>query len=254
MTLLQSFQRSRTVRWLNPVLAGLFLGGCAARSGYTPGQGAKYQYTYAMVAPTPAADLTYRDERMIVQFRPDEAAMKFQLQNLSDRELTIDWERASIGVEGRFYAVKHASTLYSDSGGRSSIVLPPMGYMRDLVIPAEHIRFDGERWVETDLLPTTDQGDPTTRAAIRGSLGKQVSVILPLRFGEESALYEFAFRVTAVRTIAWRDYEPVQRVPAPPMSQRTTGTLDQMTVAVIALGVLGFAAFVLTMSKERPTE
>lgn len=253
MTGLQSVARSRAVRPTAVMLAALLLGGCAASAGYTPGQGGKYQYTYAMVAPTTSADLTHRDERIIIQFRPDDAAMKFQLQNLSDVELSVDWGRASIGVEGRFYPVRHATTLYGDSA-RGSMLLPPMGYVRDLVIPAENIRFDGEQWVETDLLPTTDRGSDALRTEIRGSVGKQVSVVLPLRFGQEEVTYEFAFRVATVRSIAWRDFRPVERVPAPPGGKRASGRLDQVTLAVIAIGVLGFAAYALSQSKNPPSE
>ncbi len=254
MPRLQSISCSHAVRPLAVVLSALLLGGCAAGAAYSPGQGTKYQYTYSMVAPSVSADLTHRDERIIIQFRPDDAALKFQVQNLSDQELSIDWSRASIGVEGRFSAVRHASSLYSDSGAAGSFLLPPMGYMRDLVMPYENIRFDGERWIESDLLPTTDNANEALRSMIRGSVGKQVSVILPFRFGSQEMTYEFAFRVSAVRPIAWRDVRPVQRVPAPPVTKRTSGTLDQVTLAVIALGVLGFVAFTLSLSKNPPSE
>lgn len=247
-----------TTRWwskgLTAYLAGSLLVGCAASSGFRPGVGTKYQYTYAMVAPVAAADLTFRDERIIIQFRPDEAAFKFQLQNVSDEEMMVDWSRASLGVEGRFYPVRHATTLYSDSVSGSSILLPPFGFLRDLLLPSENIRFDGAVWVETDLLPTVDAEDPQLRAAIRGSVGKQVSVILPLTFGGREEIYEFAFRVTSVRTIAWRNYRPVTRIPAPPVLQKPAGPLDQVTVAIIALGVLGFVAFIVSVAKDTPRE
>lgn len=254
MSGMQSLARSRVAPPTAALLAALLLGGCAASAGYTPGQGGKYQYTYAMVAPSTSADLTHRDERIIIQFRPDDAAMKFQLQNLSNVELSIDWGRASIGVEGRFYPVRHATNLYGDSAATVSMLLPPMGYMRDLVIPAENIRFDGEQWVETDLLPTMDRGSDALRTEIRGSIGKQVSVILPLRFGQEELIYEFAFRVASVRAIAWRDFRPIERVPAPPFTNRESDKLDQVTVAVIVIGLLGFATFVLSQSKNPPSE
>jgi hypothetical protein len=236
------------------VLAGVLLGGCATTGGFAPGVGTKYQYNLTMVAPSQTTDLTHRDERVLIQFKPDEAAMKFQIQNISDQEMTVVWDRASIGVEGRFYPVRHASTLYTDSASSMSIILPPLGYLRDLLIPAENIRFDGEKWVEADLLPTVDGNDAALRSMIRGSVGKQISVILPLRFGDTEAIYEFAFKVSSVRPIAWRDYQPVTRVPAPPVVHRSSGPLDQVTVAVIALGVLGFVAFIVSIAKDTPTE
>ena len=251
---LQGISRTRWSKVLAAVLAAFLLTGCAGTGGFRPGAGTKYQYTYAMVAPTQSAELAHQDDRIIIQFRPDEAAMRFQLQNVSDVEMSVDWSRASIGVEGRFYPARHSTTLYHDSADGPSVILPPLGYIRDLVIPVENVGFDGERWSEKDLLPTVDAGEPALRAAIRGSVGKQISVILPLRFGEDEVIYEFAFRVTSVRPISWRDYRPTPRVPAPPFVRRPSGTIDQLTVAVIALGVLGFAAFVLSVSKDTPSE
>lgn len=254
MLSLQRMVRRRGFKAVALTLAAALTGGCAVASRFSPGVGSKYQYTYTMVAPAQSRDLTYQDERIIVQFRPDEAAVKFQLQNVSDVELTVDWTRASLGIEGRFYPVRHATTLYGDSMRVTSMILPPLGYVRDLVIPSENIRFDGERWVEEDLLPTVDSNDPLLRSTIRGSVGKQISVILPLRFGEREELYEFAFRVSSVRAIAWRDYRPATRVPAPPVVHRSSGAIDQVTLAIIALGVLGFAAFVLSVAKDTPSE
>ena len=251
---LQQMVQNRASKAMALTLAAMLSGGCAVTSRFTPGVGSKYQYTYSMVAPTESADLTYKDERIIIQFRPDDSAMKFQLQNVSEVELIMDWRHAALGIEGRFYPVRHATTLYSDSTGGGSMILPPLGYVRDLMIPSENLRFDGERWLEEDLLPTVDRNDSALRAAIRASVGKQISVILPLRFGEQEMLYEFAFRVSSVRTIAWRDYRPEKRVPAPPVVQRSSGAIDQVTVAVIALGVLGFVAFVLSVAKDTPTE
>ncbi len=254
MRLLQNISATWWAKGLTVILTGSLLVGCAASGGFRPGVGTKYQYTYAMVAPVAAADLTYRDERIIIQFRPDEAAFKFQLQNVSDVELTVDWDRTSIGVDGRFYPVRHATTLYSDSVSGASIILPPFGFLRDLLLPAENIRYDGTQWVESDLLPTVDGEDPQLRAAIRGGIGKQVSVILPLRFGEREEIYEFAFRVSSIRPIAWRDHQPLARIPAPPVMKKPAGTLDQVTVAVIALGILGFVAFIVSVAKDTPQE
>ncbi|MCU0453637.1 MAG: hypothetical protein MUE68_08240, partial [Bacteroidetes bacterium] len=92
------------------------------------------------------------------------------------------------------------------------------------------------------------------RTEIRRSVGKQVSVILPLRFGQEEVTYEFAFRVSAVRSIAWRDHRPVPREPSPPVVKKSSSQIDQVTLAVIAVGVLGFVAYTLSLSKNPPTE
>jgi hypothetical protein len=190
----------------------------------------------------------------MVQFRFDEAAVRFQLQNLSRADLRIDWDRTSIGVGGQFVPVRHAATLYGDTGATTqSQIIPAYGFIRDVVIPRQSISLDGNRWVEQDLLPTTDNDSKTQREAILKSRGQTVSVVLPMTFGTVDKTYRFDFKVDTVRQIAWHDYRPLKRIPAPP-SPRSAGTIDQLTAAVLTVGVLGFTAFLLTAKKNPPTE
>ena len=237
------------------VLLALTYAGCAARTNFSPGKGNKYQYTYKMVAPVANSNLLFQDDSLIVQFKFDEAAVKFQLQNVSQSNVVLEWSKASVGVNGRFYGIRHSGTLYADTSlKQSSMLIPPMGYIRDLAIPFENIYFDGNQWIETDLLPTVDNNALVMRRSIEGSVGTPVSFQLPVAFGTSGAVYAFEFQVASVTQIPWKDYVPVKRVPAPPIPHKQPFVLDQVTTAAIAVGVLGFTAFIINGRKDAPKE
>ncbi len=227
---------------------------CATTSQFSPGKGNKYQYTYKLVYPVENSNLLFDDDSLIVQFKFDEAAIRFQLQNISESYLTIDWDKVAINFHGRYFSTRHTNNLYGDTARSNSILLPPLGYIRDIVIPHDNVYNDGDRWVELDLLPTTDQKSTALQESIEKSVGRRIGLLLPVMFGSVAKNYEFDFIVDSVKRIAWKDYEPFQRVPPPPNPKRGVLGLDNVTTAVIAVGVLGFSAYVLSVKKNPPSE
>jgi len=235
------------------MLAGLLMS-CAPTSQFSPGIGDKYTYKYKLVSGDRNSKLLFKDDSIIIQFKFDDAAIQFQLQNISESNITIDWSRASIGIKDRYFAVRHASNLYGDTVRSSSIILPPLGYLRDIVIPRDNIYNDGGKWVELDLLPTIDRRSAPLKESILKSVGHRVSLMLPMTFGLKSKNYKFDFQVDEVKRIAWNDHMPTKRIPAPPDPKRPVTALDNVTTAVIMVGVLGFSAYVLSIKKNPPIE
>jgi hypothetical protein len=228
---------------------------CATTSQFSPGKGSKYQYTFELVYPVENSDLIYQDDSLIIQFKCDEAAIRFQLQNISTSDITIDWDKAAMSINGRYFAVRHSDNLYVDSiGSSSSFLLPTLGYVRDIAIPRDNIYYDGQRWIELDLLPTTDYNSVALRESIKKSVGQRITLLLPFTFGSVKKNYEFDFETSSIRQIPWKDYVPTKRVPAPPIPKQGVHGLDQVTTAIIAVGVLGFSAYVLTAKKNPPSE
>jgi len=235
------------------LFAGLFLS-CATTSQFSPGSGNKYQYTYKLFSPVKNSNLLFQDDSIIIQFKFDEAAIKFQLQNISISNVTLDWDKASMGIGNRYFAVRHSSNLYGDSIHSGSIILPPLGYLRDVVIPRDNIYNDGNKWVELDLLPTTDHRSLSLQESIKNSVGQKINLILPILFGSAAKNYKFDFQVDSVRRIAWKDYVPSKREPAPPSPKHSVTAFDKVTTAIIVVGILGFSAYVLSIKKNPPTE
>lgn len=228
---------------------------CSSSLG-SGGRGSKYRYQFKMVAPSRSNEMLYQDDSLIIQFRFDDVAIKFQLQNLSESDLSIDWEKTSIGIEKRFYSVRHSSDFYGDTALRKvSVVIPPVGYIREVMIPREHVYFDGDKWVEVDLLPTMDKNSQALKQSILRSVGRSISVILPMRFGQAVKKYQFDFTVASVNLLAWASYVPEKRIPPPP-PRGTTHSLkpDYLTTGIIVAGIVGFSALILTRKKDPATE
>lgn len=232
----------------------LFMG-CGSITQFSPGKGTKYAYTYKMVYPIESDEMLFQDDSIIVQFKFDEAALRFQLQNIAESDVRIAWDKAALSINGQYFAVRHADNLYTDTSLVAySTLIPSMGYVRDLVIPRNNIYFDGDRWVEVDLLPTVDNNNPALRNEIVQSVGKPVTFLLPLEFNGIQKNYEFEFHVADVKQIPWKDYVPTQRVPAPPIAPKSISTADKLTAAIVTVGILGFSAYLLTVKKSPPTE
>jgi hypothetical protein len=246
--------RTKLIHFVIIILCAGYLISCASTGSFSPGKGNKYRYTYKLVHPIENSDLLFQDDSVIIQFKFDEAAIRFQLQNISDSYLAIDWDRAAISIFGRYFALRNMKNLYSDSAGSNSILLPPLGYVRDIAIPRNNIYNNGEKWVEADLLPTVDHNSKELQESIMKSAGQRVGFSLPVMFGSAVKNYEFDFQIDSVNKILWKDYEPFQRIPAPPNPKRTLLGLDNVTTAVIAVGVLGFSAYVLSVKKNPPSE
>lgn len=243
--------------WWPVVLAVVVSGssGCSGARPMSAGKGTKYEYRYGMVQPTKNSDLLYQDDSLIVQFKFDDAAVRFQLQNLAQTDLRIDWGKMALGINNRFFAIRHSGTLYGDTAALTlSEALPSFGYLRDLVIPRTNVFFDGERWVEVDLFPTTDGNSAALRDSILRSPGQTVTLVFPVQFGGIEKRYQFDFEIASVNRIPWKDYQPVKRIPPPPNPKRSPAVLDQVTTAVIVVGVLGFTAYLISVKKNPPTE
>jgi hypothetical protein len=235
------------------VCAG-FLLSCGTTGQFSPGKGNKYQYSFKLVYPVENSNLLFQDDNVIVQFKFDEAAIRYQLQNVSDSRLTIEWNKAAMSINGRYTPIRHSSTLYGDTMRSESISMPPLGYIRDIAIPHENVYLDGDRWVEEDLFPTTDRNSPEIRESIQKSVSQRVGLTLPMVIGSEVKQYEFDFQVESVKRIPWKDYVPFKRVPSPPHPKQGVLALDNVTTAIIAVGVLGFSAYILSVKKNPPSE
>ncbi|MBI5464510.1 MAG: hypothetical protein HY966_06120, partial [Ignavibacteriales bacterium] len=109
----------------------VLVSGCGLSSQFVAGKGNKYVYTYRLVSPFENDELMFQDDSIIVQFQFDEAAIKFQLQNLSFGTLVVDYSNAALGIDDQFHPVRFSRTLYKDTTVTgTSVPLPSMAYIR----------------------------------------------------------------------------------------------------------------------------
>lgn len=228
---------------------------CAGGRFLGTGRGDKYVYVYEMIAPVKSPQMIFQDDSVRVQFKIDDSAVRFQLENLSHSIVYIQWNRVSLGIDNRFSFVRHSMDFYSDTSWINvSTLIPPGGYILETLAPVANVCFDGTRWVERDLFPTSDGDDTTIAKAIARNVGKPIVLILGLQAGSSQRDYKFEFRVSSVAEIQWKDYRPPKRNP-PPQRQRSVVMLaDEITAAFIIVGLLGFAAFMVSLKKQPVTE
>jgi hypothetical protein len=241
---------------LTAVFFTILVAGCSTASRLQSSLGNKYKYSYRLVSPTSGRTMSFQDERLKILFRIDDSAIRFKLQNLSKSPMKVVWEDASLGARGRFYAVRNTRTLYLPNYRDNAVpTIMPGGYTIDMALPAENIHFDGSDWVEKDLLTTTDGNSPLQADKILKSKGSLVSLLLPIKVGDEVRNYTFQFQVTAVNQIPWERYRHPRR-PQPPVNlpQPKMGGSDQIITAVIVASVVGVAAILLTQKKAPPSE
>jgi hypothetical protein len=228
---------------------------CAGGRFLGVGRGNKYVYAYTMVAPVESPTMTFQDDSLKVQFKIDDAAIRFQLQNLTRGDMSVRWNKVTIGVDNAYSLVRHSVTMYSDTLlDNRSVAVPPRGYIQDLIFPMESVHFNGTEWVESDLFQTTDGGREAMAATIEKNVGKSIVVSMPIAFGPEEKTYRFEFRVVSVKHVLWRDVKPPKRPPPPRREKKKTELADEVTTAFIVVGLLGFTAFMVSLKKEPVVE
>jgi hypothetical protein len=233
------------------IIALITVSGCAG-SFHATNQ--HYVYTYSLISPAVSEDLLYKDRYIIIQFKFDESAVRFQLQNVSEAPISILWENASIGLNRRTFAVKNWATIYSFlQDPPAPVVIPPLGYVREVVIPRERISYEKDEWVEKDMFPTQDLGSSSRKNAILRFKGSRVKLILPMMIGEAETEYAFVFKVTDITPLPKNTLPPKkERPPVPKIPFPMMGASQSIMPIVITTGILGVVVYLLSQKKNPP--
>lgn len=250
-------QASRPHIAVAALLAAFLLAGCSAASRLKSSLGTKFRYSYFLSSPNPSGRLSYTDERIKILFRIDGGAIRFKLNNRTPSLLTVKWSDAALSVLGRCHPVHSVRSYYSQEKGiEASTVILPKGYVIEMAIPASSVFYDGSKWQERDLLPTTDRNSEAIRKRILANKGGIVELLLPMQFeGSETVNYTFRFKVASVEEIPWQQYRKPWR-PIPPKQSNSSSftTSDQILTGAIIVGVVGIAAVLLSQKKTPPVE
>jgi len=209
-----------------------------------------------MVAPAKSSDLLFRDERLIIQFRFDDPAIRFQAQNISTGAMRIDWAKVSLGLRGSYTSVRNLSTFYDSSGTASiSEPIPPLAVIRDVILPRDNVSFDGRQWRARDLMPTLDGNSRALQDSILNMVGGTVDVVLPVEFESDVRSYHLTFSIDSVKQMAWDEYRLPAWFPPGPSGQNLKPTSgDQITAVILVSGFLGFFTYMLTAKKAPVSE
>lgn len=230
--------------------------GCSTSFRASSSPGNKYRYYTSLSAPQRSERLLFRDERMIIQFRLDDPAIRFQLQNISPGSMQVDWAHASLSLGGPAFPVRNLATYYDTTSiPTASPLIPSLGVMRDVAAPRASISVRGREWRSADLLPTTDGNSFEREAAIRAMVGRTIELTLPVRFDDDLVSHRFVFSIDSVKVVSWSEYtRPSWLPPAPPVPSLGPSSEDQITTAIIVGGFAGFVRYMMTMKKNPVVE
>ena len=228
---------------------------CAGGRFLGTGRGNKYIYKYTMTSPTESGQMVFQDDSLKIQFNIDSWSIRLHLQNLTRSAIAVQWDKVSLGVDNMYSLVRHSINMYADTVlGKRSVSIPSLGLMEDVMVPVEKVFYDGSAWVQADLFQTTDEGRDELAQAIQKNVGKSIVAILPIQFGVRFKEYRFEFRIVSVKQISWRDFHPTNPIPPPPTKKPRIELADEITAAFIIVGLLGFAAFMISLKKQPVTE
>ncbi|MFA6470341.1 MAG: hypothetical protein WCW35_15715 [Bacteroidota bacterium] len=237
------------------LIGSLLLSSCSGLAN-SPGGGVNYIYTYTMTQPQKNDQLIFRDNYLTIQFFFDASAISFQMQNVSEASMSIVWEKISIGINKRSFAVRNNSTFYSLGNTPFPMhVIPPLGYIRETIIPRENVFVKDGKWVEKEFFLTNDRGSQRLKKAIMKMVGSEVTLTIPIKIGEIVIEYPFVFKVNKIAPLPSTVLPPVkERPPVPKATLQEAGTASDLVPILIAAGVFGVAIFLLSQKKTPPAD
>lgn len=226
--------------------------GCAG--SLSASKGVNYIYEYTMTQPQ-SKQMIFRDEYIYIQFKIDASAISFQLQNISDASMSIVWEKVSMGINKKTFSVRNLSTFYSQTSAPPvSVVIPPLGYVRETIIPRENIFYKDGKWVEKEFFVTNDRGSKKLAAAIQKTTNKEISLMLPIKIGDVVMEYPFTFKVSAVKALPSNVLPPKKVRPEPPkLPMQEMASVSYVPIIIVAL-ILGAGAYFLSQKERAPSD
>lgn len=229
----------------------VLLNGCA---GSFSASNKHYVYRYELISPVASKELVYKDQYIFIQFKFDQSAVRFQMQNVSDAPISIQWKNSSISLNRRTYAVKNWSTLYSlSSVPPSAVVIPPLGYVRELIIARDRIVYEDKQWVEKEMFPTEDNGSQRRKKMIARFIGSRVVLTIPMMIGDAVKEYSFIFRVSDITPLPDNTLPAKkERPPVPKFPYQMGGASQSIVPMVITTGILGVVVYLLSQKKTPP--
>jgi hypothetical protein len=154
---------------------------------------AAYRYRFRQILPG-SSTFTFRDREVSFYFRPSTDALHFQVENLTDRPIWIDWDKSVFHVpQAGTDRVAHASTRWND---RYAALAPTQisGQQRygDYTLPMSYLvdPAGSEDQLHRRLLPEDDSAINFTDT--------EFGVDLQFTIDDRPRSYSFRFKVASV--------------------------------------------------------
>ena len=251
MSIVTLYRHSRFIAWL--LIFSLIDLGCAPVSKIFSSRGKAYRYSFEMTEPAASKELTYKVPEFTIWFVIDQGAINYTLRNTTGSRISILAGNASIGIGNKFSPVRTSTSYYVDTVSYlvSNNVLAN-GNVRDFFIPRENVYYTDNKWIEKPLLTIKDEGNPAKRQAIQKNVGSEISLLLPIKVGNNTNDYTFKFKIASVKNIEFDSLRSMPRIPVPQMPKKPPTNLELWSSIGIVSSVILFSIFLVTREKPFP--
>ncbi len=154
----------------------------------------RYINIYSIVSPKESAEKVYQDRVINVRFWIDEKKVHFELENLSDEQIIIHWNKAAyVNVDEKKYSLSNSEYVFTkDRFNPPSKAVPAGESIIDYVVPVNNVeKLEEWTWYIYPLFNLSDKRAIDNR-------GKVIGVDLPVEYAGEIRTYTFRFKVTNV--------------------------------------------------------
>lgn len=171
--------------------------GAPDSAGWTIGtsETAKYRYTFRMTGPAGASNFAYRDRDLTFSFRPGTDALHFQVENLKESPVWLDWDRSTF-LDPRSQSsvpLGHSTSRWDDRfAAQAPTQIPGFQRYGDYLFPRE------------SLLDPAGSGEQLRRRflpedeAAQQFVDREFGADLVFRIEEREVVYPFRFRVRSI--------------------------------------------------------
>jgi hypothetical protein len=138
---------------------GIVSGAADSVGWQTQSASAAYRYRFRQIQPG-GSGFTYRDRELSFYFRPSTDALHFQVENLTDQPIWIDWDRSTFYIpQGSSDRVAHSTTRWEDrNSAQAPTQIPGLQRFGDYTIPMTYLLdpAGSDEQLHRRLLPEND--------------------------------------------------------------------------------------------------
>lgn len=143
-----------------------------------------------MTAPQPSDQLAYADNYISVLFKVGEEQIAFDLQNITDSGIKINWDELSLVYpDGSAKRVIHNGIILKDRDKPQAVtVIPPGSKISDILLPTDNIDWS-DIYIGWKYSPLFGGNDRLVWN------DKEFSIYFPIEIKGEKKEYRFSFKI-----------------------------------------------------------
>jgi hypothetical protein len=180
------------------ILVVLFLSSCAPTK--------PFKYVYQMTKPQKSEINKFEDDKVVFEFKMNDADVSFKLSNKTEKPLKIIWDEASFVNQGEAQKVTHKNVKFIDSEkSQAPTVIPPGAYVSEVIQPIDDISLDRNTytWSKKPFLPplalSTHKKYVDTK--LKPLIGRKFNIYIPVQYEGKTLEYYFEIELSDIRHI-----------------------------------------------------